>query len=77
LSVPCVKHNWVQECVNQVHIFTFKHSYPLFKLSQVTRHTSPATFTFQEQLVDHVPFMLPAGESTLDPSKIYAWWVSF
>uniref|UniRef100_A0A915DD71 BRCT domain-containing protein n=1 Tax=Ditylenchus dipsaci TaxID=166011 RepID=A0A915DD71_9BILA len=43
LSVPCVKHNWILECVNQEH------------------------------LVDHLPFMLPAGESTLDSTKIYDW----
>jgi hypothetical protein len=43
LSVPCVKHNWIQECVAQ------------------------------EKLLDYVKFMLPAGESTLNSSQIFAW----
>ncbi|KAI1728924.1 regulator of ty1 transposition protein BRCT domain-containing protein [Ditylenchus destructor] len=43
LSVPCVKHNWIQDCVSK------------------------------ETLLDHTPYMLPAGESTLEVGTTYNW----
>ncbi|KAI1711213.1 regulator of ty1 transposition protein BRCT domain-containing protein [Ditylenchus destructor] len=43
LSIPCVKHNWIQDCV------------------------------INEMLLDHTPYMLPAGESFLEVGKIYDW----